>query len=202
MKYVSIIELVEYSNDTKGLIEVLEYIFSGSYKEFLCMQGEFSDLGKKIQRLYELDSQINLTKLEKARKLPNVVSEELSKKYGGEVLDFSDKNYILYAHVLSNKEKLEDVINGRSNGKSNFISVSPISYAGQKYYYDYSNMILLYDEIRTGSFICSSRENIGSNRLIKNNSSEVSVQNVRQKEYLKQVQQQNKMQKHCFIEKV
>jgi predicted phosphodiesterase len=124
---------------------------------------------------------MNLTKLEKARKLPNVVSEELSKKYGGEVLDFSDKNYILYAHVLSNKEKLEDVINGRSNGKSNFISVSPISYAGQKYYYDYSNMILLYDEIRTGSFICSSRENIGSNRLIKNNSSEVSVQNVRQK---------------------
>lgn len=181
MKYVSIIELVEYSNDTKGLIEVLEYIFSGSYKEFLCIQGEFSDLGKKIQRLYELDSQMNLTKLEKARKLPNVVSEELSKKYGGEVLDFSDKNYILYAHVLSNKEKLEDVINGRSNGKSNFISVSPISYAGQKYYYDYSNMILLYDEIRTGSFICSSRENIGSNRLIKNNSSEVSVQNVRQK---------------------
>lgn len=181
MKYVSIIELVEYSNDTKGLIEALEYIFGGSYEEFLCIQGEFSDLGKKIQRLYELDSQMNLTKLEKAKKLPNVVSEELSKKYGGEVLDFSDKNYILYAHILSRKEKLEDVINGKSNGKSNFISVSPISYAGQKYYYDYSKMILLYDEIRTGSFICSSKENIGSNRLIKNNSSEVSISNIRQK---------------------
>ena len=181
MKSVSIIELVEYSNDTKGLIEALEYIFSGSYEEFLCIQSEFSSLVKKIQRLYELDSQMNLTKLEKAKKLPNIVSEELSKKYGGEVLDFSDKNYILYAHILSNKEKIEDVINGKSNGKSNFISVSPISYAGQKYYYDYSNMILLYDEIKTGSFICSSKENIGSNRLIKNNSSEVSTSNVRQK---------------------
>lgn len=181
MKYVSIIELVEYSNDTKGLIEVLEYIFSSSYEEFLCIQGEFSGLGKKIQRLYELDSQMNLTKLEKAKRLPSVVSKELSKRYGGEVLDFSDKNYILYAHILSGKEKLEDVINGKSNGKSNFISVSPISYAGQKYYYDYSNMILLYDEIKTGSFICSSKENIGSNRLIKNNSSEVSTSNVRQK---------------------
>lgn len=181
MKYVSIIELVEYSNDTKGLIEVLEYIFGGSYEEFLCIQGEFSDLGKKIQRLYELDSQMNLTKLEKAKKIPNVLSEDLSKRYGGEVLDFSDKNYILYAHILSRKEKLEDVINGKSNGKSNFISVSPISYAGQKYYYDYSKMILLYDEIRTGSFICSSKENIGSNRLIKNNSSEVSISNIRQK---------------------
>lgn len=181
MKYVSIIELVEYSNDTKGLIEALEYIFGGSYEEFLCIQGEFSDLGKKIQRLYELDSQMNLTKLEKAKKIPNVLSEDLSKRYGGEVLDFSDKNYILYAHILSRKEKLEDVINGNSNGKSNFISVSPISYAGQKYYYDYSKMILLYDEIRTGSFICSSKENIGSNRLIKNNSSEVSISNIRQK---------------------
>lgn len=181
MKYVSIIELVEYSNDTKGLIEVLEYIFSSSYEEFLCIQGEFSGLRKKIQRLYELDSQMNLTKLEKAKRLPGVVSKELSKRYGGEVLDFSDKNYILYAHILSGKEKLEDVINGKSNGKSNFISVSPISYAGQKYYYDYSNMILLYDEIKTGSFICSSKENIGSNRLIKNNSSEVSTSNVRQK---------------------
>ena len=181
MKYVEIIELVEYSNDNKSLIETLKYIFSHSYDDFLCIQGEFSDIGKKIQRLYELDSQINLTSIEESKKMPNVLDKKLSEEYGGEVLDFSDKNYILYAHILSGREKLEDVIKGLSNGKSNFISVSPISYAGQKYYYDYSNMILLYDEIKTGSFICSSKENIGSNRMIKNNSSEVSLSNVRQK---------------------
>ena len=181
MKYVEIIELVEYSNDNKSLIETLKYIFSHSYEDFLCIQGEFSDIGKKIQRLYELDSQINLTSIEESKKIPNVLDKKLSEEYGGEVLDFSDKNYILYAHILSGREKLEDVIKGLSNGKSNFISVSPISYAGQKYYYDYSNMILLYDEIKTGSFICSSKENIGSNRMIKNNSSEVTLSNVRQK---------------------
>ena len=76
--------------------------------------------------------------------------------YDGEVFDFSDKNYVLYAHALSRREKMEDLVNGVSTGNSNFISFSPISYRGQKYYYNYRECILAYDKIPQDSFICSS----------------------------------------------
>lgn len=181
IKYARIIEIVNYSNDKKSLINALKSIFEGTFEDFISMQNEFSNFGKKITKLYELDSQINLTNIDKSRNIDGIINQELSEAYGGEVLDFSDKNYCLYAHILSSNENIDDLMNGRSTGKSNFISVSAISYSGQKYYYDYSKMILLFDEIKKGSFICSSKENIGSNRVIKNNSSEVANVNISQK---------------------
>ena len=65
----------------------------------------------------------------------SVIVEKLSKKYGGLVYDFSKGNYWLYAHILSRSEKVENLINGISCSKANFLSVSPISYLGQKYYF-------------------------------------------------------------------
>ena len=43
---------------------------------------------------------------------------------------------------LSSKENIEEMLNGVSTGSSNFISVSPVSYRGQKYYYDTNNPLL------------------------------------------------------------
>lgn len=174
MKYVKVIEVVENSTDKESLIRVLSDIFGGTYEDFLSLQDEYNNLNNKINRLYELDSQVNLTSISDALKKEGVINEELSKKYGGYVLDFSDKNYCLYAHVLSRSETPDIVVNGLSTGKRNFLSLSPISYYGQKYYYDHASNIFLYDNIKRGSFICSSKENMGSNRHIKNNSSEVS----------------------------
>ena len=65
---------------------------------------------EKVLKLYELDSQFNLTKLSSARNLKGVINKELSLKYGGEVLDFSDKNYVLYGHTLSYRENIEDLV--------------------------------------------------------------------------------------------
>ena len=98
---------------------------------------------------------------------------KLSMRYEGEVYDFSDKNYTLYAHICSWRENFEDLLKGKADGKSNFISVSPISYRGQKYYWNRSELIIAYDKIPTGSFVCSSISNMGSNGNINNNSSEV-----------------------------
>ena len=70
-------------------------------------------------------------------------------------------------------KKIEDIINGVASGNSNFISVSPVSYRGQKYYWDRDNVIIAYDYVPNGNFICSSISNMGTNYKISNNSSEV-----------------------------
>ena len=172
MNYSRIIEMINDTNNTEGLRKVLEYTFK-DINSLTKMQNIFSEFEKKVTKLYELDSKNNLTTLERNKTIEGVLNEELSLKYGGEVYDFSDKNYTLYAHVCSYREKFDDIVNGISNGKNNFISVSPISYKGQKYYWNRSELIIAYDKIPNGSFVCSSIHNMGSNGNISNNSSEV-----------------------------
>lgn len=174
MEYVSLIELVNLSTNTEGLKIAFKSLLDNNMEEFIKMQSEYNKLSERIKKLYELDSQINLTKIDKVRNMKSVYNEKLSKKYGTTTLDFSNKNYALYAHILSDRENMEDLIKGKSAGDKNFISLSPISYLGQKYYYGINYKITFaYDTIPDGNFICSSRENMGSNDLINKNSSEV-----------------------------
>ena len=171
MVYSSIIEMVNYTNNEEGLKNVLNYIFS-DVDLLTKIQNMFSNFEEKVRRLYELDSMNNLTTISDARRL-GMIDTELSSLYGGEVFNYSDKNYCLYGHVLSSKENIVDIIDGISTGKSNFISVSPVSYRGQKYYYDRNDVVVAYDRIPTGSFICSSVSNMGTNYSVRDNSSEV-----------------------------
>ena len=172
--YSKIIERLSTTMDEEGLRNSLKYIFGNKFDDLMKFENIFSQFDEKVLKLFELDSKYNLTHIEDARKIDGTLDLKLCSEYEGEVFDFSDKNYCLYAHVLSFEEKVEDLLSGKSDGHSNFISVSPISYLGQKYYFDYSNMILAFDSIPRGSFICSSISNMGSNGSIKNNSSEVS----------------------------
>ena len=171
MIYSSIIEMVNYTNNKEGLRSVLTYIFS-DIDLLTKIQNMFYVFEDKVRKLYELDSMNNLTTISEARRL-DMLDEELSLKYGGEVFNYSDKNYCLYGHVLSYRENIEDMLNGVSTGNSNFISVSPVSYRGQKYYFDRDDVILAYDKIPRRSFICSSVSNMGSNYSVRANSSEV-----------------------------
>lgn len=172
MMYSTIIEMVNDTNNEEGLQTLLLYIFS-DIDNLNKFQNMFRDIERKISKLYELDSINNLSKLSTARNMEYMIDAGLSNKYGGEVFDYRDKNYCLYAHVLSHKENIEDILNGTSTGTSNFISVSPVSYRGQKYYYNRTEVIVAYDTVPTGNFICSSIENMGSNFKINSNSSEV-----------------------------
>lgn len=171
MVYSSIIEMVNYTNNKEGLRSVLTYIFS-DIDLLTKIQNMFYVFEDKVRKLYELDSMNNLTTISEARRL-DMLDEELSLKYGGEVFNYSDKNYCLYGHVLSYRENIEDMLNGVSTGNSNFISVSPVSYRGQKYYFDRDDVILAYDKIPRRNFICSSVANMGSNYSVRANSSEV-----------------------------
>ena len=136
------------------------------------MEASFINFKKNIQKLFELAAKLNLTSLD-SNIAKEFIDEKLSKKYGGLVYDFSKVNYCLYAHILSRSEKVENLINGISSSKANFLSVSPISYLGQKYYFDRTSTTFAIDKIPTGSFIHSSLVNMGTNFSITNNSAEV-----------------------------
>lgn len=169
--YASVIEMVNNSNNVEGLRKILRYVFS-DINTLTKFQNLFSDFEDKVNKLYEADSKYNLTSLDDARRL-GCIDKVLSEKYGGEVFDFSDKNYTLYAHVLSSRENPSDLLSGVSSGDRNFISVSPVSYRGQTYYFGRDGFIFAYDKIPTGSFVRSSISNMGSNGYISRNSSEV-----------------------------
>lgn len=163
------------TNDREELVGIVVSYIEGDNNLINRMINNIVVIKDKIRKLYELDSMYNLTTLEEARKIPNIYDEKYMTIYGGEVFDFSDKNYVLYAHVISSRESIEELVNGYSNGNNNFISFSPISYRGQKYYYDYCNGVLAYDTIPNNSFICSSLSNMGSNHsMITKNSAIVS----------------------------
>lgn len=157
--YTLLLEKIEKSTlQTK--YEILKNIYN-SYETFITIQNTYIDFDEKIRSLYELEMNTNITSLENYSK--------------DEIIDLTDKNYILCAHIISSKENKDDLVNGVATPKTNFISLSPISYKGQKYYYDNNerNIILLYDYIPKGSFICSALENMGSNGMIKSFTSEV-----------------------------
>lgn len=171
---MDIINKLATTNDRDELVKIIISYIDGEDTPVNRMINDIIDIKSKIRRLYELDSMYNLTTLESARKVPGIYNKEYMELYGGEVFDFSDKNYVLYAHVVSSRENIEDLVNGYSSGNSNFISFSPISYRGQKYYYDYCDCILAYDTIYDDSFICSSLSNMGSNYcMVEKNSAVV-----------------------------
>lgn len=171
---MDIVNKLATTNDRDELVKIVISYIDGEDTPVNRMINDIIDIKSKIRRLYELDSMYNLTTLESARKVPGIYNREYMELYGGEVFDFSDKNYVLYAHVVSSRENIEDLVNGYSSGNSNFISFSPISYRWQKYYYDYCDCILAYDTIYDNSFICSSLSNMGSNHcMVERNSAVV-----------------------------
>lgn len=170
--YSRVNTLVNNTGNRDNLEKALLDIFS-SYENFTEVQNIFLNIDKKIKRLYELDSKINLTSLEGLSTREDLLDKEYMMEYGGITYDFSDKNYVLYAHILSSRETMHNLMNGISTSKTNFMSLSAISYKGQKYYYDSNEMILAFDKIPTGSFICSSTKNMGTNYSIKTFSTEV-----------------------------
>jgi hypothetical protein len=177
MIFASMMDDVTNNLSLEQLQSVLERCLSN--KEQI---NEFSSLTSKVddmyRRLYEQESIANLTNITnliatKSSLTSTTKAQKLSTKYGGAVLDLSDSQYTLLAHVKSYSETTEELINGQSTGNSNFISLSPISHRGQVYYYGNQACIFAYENIPDGNFICSSPVNMSSNGAIEKNSLEV-----------------------------
>ncbi len=166
--------------------------------EFYCKEENLEDTKKLCnycskyeefnRKLYECDLNASLTDINNIdHNLCNTAkAKEFSKKYHGKVIDLSEVQYVLGAHVKNYREDVRDLLSGNCDGKSNFISLSPVSHRGQHYYcgWDYSKIVFAYDNIPNDSFICSSITNMGSNWILKHNSTEIPEISRKQKNVL------------------
>ena len=175
MIYTTMIEGIINTKDEEYLKKVVINILD-NYDKYLDCCIIFNNYEEKVRRLYEYDIKEMLTNHKQIKNYDKIIDKEKSKEYGIEVLDFSNKDYIMLAHVRNKNESIDDLVNGISTGNSNFISLSAVSYRNQAYYSSSpTDLIFGYSSIPDGSFICSSIENMGTNDngSIKRNSLEV-----------------------------
>lgn len=156
-----------FSTNEKALKFILNKILSEEDNPIKDVYTNIQKISDMIRNVFENEANYNLTRLSNAEDL---VNEELTKKYGVKTYDFSKVNYCLYAHVKSFTEDVDSIVNGISDGNKNYISLSAISYLGQRYYYNFADEVFLYDEIPSGSYICSSMSNMSSNNYLSKNS--------------------------------
>ena len=171
-------------------IENLDYLFENIKKNsdvIFEINSLFEDYQEEMRKLYAYETNENLTKKDYIDDayLETMIDKEKSEKYGVNVYDYSNKNYILLAHVMSGSESVDQLVNGLSkNGDQiqNYICLSAISYIKQNYYCDGGeNIIFGYETLPTENFIVSSPNNMGSNRAIKRN--DISTPNIKTKQY-------------------
>ena len=171
-------------------IENLDYLFENIKKNsdvIFEINSLFEDYQEEMRKLYAYETNENLTKKDYIDDayLEIMIDKEKSEKYGVNVYDYSNKNYILLAHVMSGSESVDQLVNGLSkNGDQiqNYICLSAISYIKQNYYYDGGeNIIFGYETLPTENFIVSSPNNMGSNYKIKRNN--ISTPNIKIKQY-------------------
>lgn len=156
-----------FSTNEKALKFILNKILSEEDNPIKDVYTNIQKILDMIRNVFENEANYNLTRLSNAEDL---VNKELTKKYGVKTYDFSKVNYCLYAHVKSFTEDIDSIVNGISDGNKNYISLSAISYLGQRYYYNFADEVFLYDEIPSGSYICSSMSNMSSNTYLSKNS--------------------------------
>ena len=172
--YTTMIEEMLLINDKDYLLKIAKRLLDNFELTIECSM-MFNQMEEKMLVLYEYDTKRMLTKISKIKNYDKILDKEKSKKYGVDVIDFSDKEYTLLAHVKSPEETIEELLNGEATGAKNFISFSAISNRNQVYYSSRGTEIIFgYDDILEGHFIASSRTNMGSNGAIENNSSDVS----------------------------
>ena len=171
-------------------VENLDYLFENIKKNsdiIFEINSLFENYQEEMRKLYAYETNENLTKKDYIDEtyLEIMIDKEKSEKYGVNVYDYSNKNYILLAHVMSGSESVDQLVNGLSkNGDQiqNYICLSAISYIKQNYYYDGGeNIIFGYETLPTENFIVSSPNNMGSNYKIKRNN--ISTPNIKTKQY-------------------
>ena len=155
-----------YISDIKILKFILNKILDENDNLVKDIYTNYDKIYQMVRKIFEMEANYNLTKIQRA---DGLINKELTDKYGVKTYDFSKVNYALYAHVKSYKEPIDDLVNGISNGRSNYISLSPISYLGQKYYFDEKGEIFLYDSIPEGSYLCSGLHNMATNSYLSRN---------------------------------
>lgn len=176
MIYTSMIEDIIHLESKKNLKTLANNIFI-YLDTILNSSFQIDNFSEKMRNLYAMESERGTTKINSFdQSIDFVLDKEKTLLYGVPVYDFSDKEYILYTHVLSSSENIKDVILGHATGEMNFICLQPISYRNQVYYFEQNNQLIFgYDNVKKENFVMSSSQNMDSNHngSIRKNSNEV-----------------------------
>ena len=173
MSYVSMIEDIENCNNIDKLKSMLLKIINNQDVYTLCQKCNmlFKSFEEKINKLYLADLKTNLTDLDS---IPNIlVNKKLTAKYGVKFIDLSRSKYCLLEHVLSERETVDTLVNGKAKGDQLFISLSLGSHKGQTLYCNGYGIIFGCSKLTDSSFVKSSVTNMGSNGFIDEYSYEV-----------------------------
>lgn len=174
--YTSLIEEIVSCNNKNDLINLCQNILN-NFEQVSNLFTTKINYDEQMQKLYSMETETNLTKINDNASYNSVINKELTKEYGVETYDFFDKEYFLLAHTINEDvTNYLDIIIGYSSGEQNFISLVPISYRNQVYYGRGAGIILGYDTMPMENFVCSSTINLGSNSAIEKNSSQIKSQ--------------------------
>ena len=177
--YTELMEEILYCDDINALKRTIDDTINNINS--ILVDFNYTNYDELMRELYAIEMDMNLSKVGYNGDVDSVKLEEKSKLYGVDIYDFRDKQYALLAHVLSDSENIDDLIQGNSSGTFNFISLSAISHRMQSYYYHARNMIFGYDEMPSSNFVCSSDSNMGTNYSITKNSIEMTPINRKQR---------------------
>ena len=184
-KNAEMVELIENMLVITSFIESLnnEEVFDKVFEKLYSDRNYLNVIRRMISkyqqmmiRLYELESNYNLTDVKAAIEFGKVNGKNIGKVLGShskkvKALDLTNCKYTLYAHVMSNTEDIEDLVEGKDSENKVFISLSPISHRNQVYYRRPTvKIIFAYDYIPEGSYILGSDTNLGSIGVMRDHS--------------------------------
>lgn len=162
---VDMIEQINYSDASiEEIKKFANNIFSQDIKTIKLIRSEFGNLKEMVRKFYEYEAQTELTSVQDLIKDRSDLIEETEN--GFLIIDVRNTKHTFYAHALD-KEHFKMFFD-TDKGKVT-ICVSPETDRHEAYYYDGSDIILLFDKINKGGFIGSSTTNMGSNAHISDN---------------------------------
>ena len=161
--YASMIEDILNCNDIDALKNILKKILNNQDTYELCQRCNllFHSYDEKMIALYAKEASVNLTKFSDVP--DELIDEDMTKKYGIKVLDFTDRKYCTLAHTV-HPSNIDYTFNGRVYGDKMLISLSPISNRSQILFnYGGERIALLCDSLDPKLFIKSARADLHSN---------------------------------------
>ena len=166
MAYVAFMEEVYNCEEPNEILRILNTIlkYPNIYRECVRCKNLFATFDDKMNKLYAKELRANMTDL---NNLPNeLIDKDFTRRYGIETIDLSNSKYLLAYHTVSNKEKIEDLVNGIASGANPVISLT-LSGSRNQNVYGLNRMIVATDIVPEELFILTSTSNACSNGCVK-----------------------------------
>ena len=174
MAYVALMEDVYNCDNSKDIRRILNTIMKYPEAYRLCARCKniFATFDEKMDKLYAKELSANLTDLSSIPE--ELINKEFTNRYGIETIDLSNSKYLLAYHTVSDREKIEDLVNGIASGDNPIVSLTLSGSRNQKVY-SQDRIIVATDVVPEESFIVTSTRNLCSNGCVRRYSCDINT---------------------------